>query len=439
MNPAQLIARKRDGHSHSREEIEALIRGVTEGSLESHQIAAWLMAVWFRGMTEEETGWLTEAMLHSGEVVDLSCIEGIKVDKHSTGGVGDTTTLVLAPLLAAAGARVAKMSGRGLGHTGGTLDKMEAAGLKVDLDAETFLDQVQRIGVAVISQTRKLVPADGILYGLRDVTATIDSIPLIASSIMSKKLACGADAILLDVKFGDGAFMADLEQARLLAQAMVAIGQRLGKKVRAALSDMNTPLGSHIGNALEFSEAISVLTGQRADSRLARASLKLAEELLLMTKLVETKERAEARLRSLLDSGQAAQKLKELMAAQGGDPDLVDNPSRLPKASLVQPVKATRKGFVTAMRARAVGETALALGAGRARKSDTIDPSAGLILRSEPGQPVHPGQILAELHGNESSRLERAAALFQEAVTIGEQPPAPKPLVEEILVADGDF
>ena len=316
ITPVEVIARTRDGNPLTEEEIRYFINGIADGQVETLQAAAWLMAVRLNGLSKAETVWLTRAMLDSGEVVDLSSIGGIPVDKHSTGGVGDTTTLILAPIVAAAGAKVAKMSGRGLGHTGGTLDKMEAAGLRVDLSSEEFLKQVQDIGVAIISQTATLVPADGVLYGLRDVTATVDSVPLIASSVMSKKLASGAQAILLDVKYGDGAFMPCLDSARELAHLMVEIGNGLGRRVKAALTSMDQPLGSAIGNALEFREATEVLTGKKVDTPLAVVSCALASELLVLSGILKDSQSASLRVKELLQSGAAADKLKELIRAQ---------------------------------------------------------------------------------------------------------------------------
>ncbi|MCA9795164.1 MAG: thymidine phosphorylase, partial [Candidatus Eremiobacteraeota bacterium] len=382
---------------------------------------------------DEETGWLTQAMIDSGDTVDLSSIPGIKVDKHSTGGVGDTTTLVLAPLVAAAGAKVAKMSGRGLGHTGGTLDKMEAVGLFVDLDSERFLQQVRDIGVAVISQTKKLVPADGVLYGLRDVTATIDSVPLIASSVMSKKLACGADAILLDVKFGDGAFMPDLESGRRLAHCMVEIGKRLGRRVRAALSDMDCPLGTHIGNALEFREAIEILRGERADSALAQVALELAAQLVVMSDLADSLEAARSRVRQLVDDGSALNRMRDWIKAQDGEPRMVDDLDLLPSAAERVVLRAENGGFVTQMQARAIGEAAMALGAGRQRKTDPVDPAVGVVLLVEPGQSVEKGQPLAELHSNDSGRSTEAMTALRQAIVVGPEAPAPRQLIREFI------
>lgn len=408
--PVDVISRVRDKQSLTEEEIRYFVSGITDGRVENYQATAWLMAVRLNGMTPRETAWLTQAMIDSGETVDLSSIDGVPVDKHSTGGVGDTTTLILAPLVAAAGGKVAKMSGRGLGHTGGTLDKMEAAGLSVDFTSEQFLQQVRDIGVAVIGQSDKLVPADGILYSLRDVTATVDSVPLIASSVMSKKLACGAQAILLDVKYGDGAFMPCLDSARELAKMMVDIGNGLGRRVKAALSAMDQPLGSAIGNALEFREACEVLTGKRSNTALARVSSQLAAELLVLAGLETEISKASATVEHLLESGQAAEKLRQLIKAQHGNPDIVDNPDLLPQAGILHEVTVSEGGYLQGLAARQLGLAAVKLGAGRLRKSDKIDPAVGIILHKRVGEFVHPGEALATIHANSAGSASDAAA-----------------------------
>ena len=418
MNVVELIAKKRDSKEHTLYELEYLMNGVVSGKVEQYQMAAWLMATRLNGMSVQETVWLTQAMIDSGDTVDLSELGGIPVDKHSTGGVADTTTLILAPLVAAAGCKVAKMSGRGLGHTGGTLDKMEAAGLNVNLESDRFMKQVKEIGVAVISQTAKLVPADGILYSLRDVTATIDSIPLIASSVMSKKLACGAQAILLDVKYGDGAFMTELEGAKELARVMVDIGKGLGRKVKAALSSMDQPLGSAIGNALEFREAIEVLTGLKSDTALARVSRQLAAELLVMSEVCRNRADADAKVEEMLSSGAAAAKLKEMIRHQDGDPGIVDDPDKLPRAPIEHVVKATSDGHLQAIAARQLGLAALGLGAGRLKKSDVIDPSVGIILHKRIGDKLSSGDVLAVVHAATDEAAKTAEKRILEAITI---------------------
>jgi pyrimidine-nucleoside phosphorylase len=422
MNIVELIAKKRDGREHTAAELDYLMKGVVSGVVEQYQMAAWLMAVRLNGMTVAETVQLTKAMIDSGDTVDLSELNGIPVDKHSTGGVADTTTLILAPLVAAAGGKVAKMSGRGLGHTGGTLDKMEAAGLNVNLETTRFMSQVKKIGVAVISQTAKLVPADGILYSLRDVTATIDSIPLIASSVMSKKLACGAQAILLDVKYGDGAFMTELEGAKELARVMVDIGNGLGRRVKAALSSMDQPLGSAIGNALEFREAIEVLTGQKSDSALARVSRQLAAELLVMSEVCPDRASADQKVEQVLTSGQAADKLKEMIRYQDGDPAIVDDPGKLPQAPVIHEVKASQSGYLESIAARQLGLAALGLGAGRLKKSDVIEPSVGIILQRRVGDPLASGDVLAVVHAADKAAAEVAEQKILEAITVSASP-----------------
>lgn len=435
-NPVQLILKKRNGGKHSQEEIRWLIEAFTDGRLEVYQMSAWLMACWFRGMDHEETDQLTQAMIDSGDQVDLTSIEGVKVDKHSTGGVGDGTTLVIAPIVAAAGGRVAKMSGRGLGHTGGTLDKLEAIpGMRVDLSQERFLTQVRDIGLAVISQTGRLVPADGQMYALRDVTGTVDSIPLIAASVMSKKLACGADAIMLDVKFGHGAFMKDIEDARKLAETMVAIGKLRGRKVRAALTSMEEPLGDQIGNALEVDEAIRTLRGERAGSALQEVAYELSAHLIEMSGAAPTLVQARERVQSLVESGQALQKLQQMIQAQGGDPKVCDDPGLLPQASHKLVLAAPHSGYVTSLAAEDIGTSAMFLGAGRQRKSDVIDPAVGVVLHVVKGQSVTEGAPLATLHYNDSAHLEQARTLLEKSIHLGSDKPAADPLIREIIGA----
>lgn len=422
MNVVELIAKKRDKKEHTLEELSFLMSGVVSGVVEQYQMAAWLMATWLNGMTSRETVWLTEAMIKSGEVVDLSGLDGIPVDKHSTGGVGDTCTLILAPLVAAAGGKVAKMSGRGLGHTGGTLDKMESAGLNVNLESERFIRQVREIGAAVISQTADLVPADGILYALRDVTATIDSIPLIASSVMSKKLACGAQAIVLDVKYGDGAFMTDLEGAKELAKVMVEIGKGLGRRVKAALSPMDQPLGNAIGNALEVREAIEVITGKKSNTALARVSRSLAAELLVLAEVCSSRKSAEDKVEEALRSGAAAFKMKQLFEYQDGDPTLVDHPEKLPQAAVVHPVVASKSGYLHSISARKLGLAALELGAGRHKKSDKIDPAVGIVMHKRIGDEVAAGELIAEVHASSGVSASMGEKLVLDAILVTSEP-----------------
>ena len=435
MNPYQLILKKRNGGEHTPDEIRELILGfANDQGIEVYQMAAWLMAVWYKGMTVRELSALTQAMVDSGDQVDLSSLPGVKVDKHSTGGVGDTTTLILAPLAAAAGATVAKMSGRGLGHTGGTLDKLESVpGLRTDLTSQQFLDQVRRIGVAVISQTGNLVPADGKMYALRDVTATVDSIPLIASSVMSKKIACGAEVILLDVKYGRGAFMDNLPDARELARRMVDLGKALGRRVRAVISDMDQPLGTMIGNALEVREAIEILRNERPGSALETVSVELAAHLLEMAGLSSDMAGARARIRELIQNGQGLRKLGEMFQAQGGDARVVDDLSLLPQAPLVEPVLAQKSGFVTGIHAQQIGFAGTVLGAGRQKKGDPIDPAVGIIMEHRVGDAIEAGQPLAMLHARDHATLAEARQMILSSIAIGSERPAERRLIEEIV------
>lgn len=434
MNPVQFIMQKRNGQAHSEADLRQFIADLTSGKVESYQVAAWLMAVYFKGMNLEETDVFTQAMVESGDQIDLSAIEGIKVDKHSTGGVGDGTTLLVAPLVAAAGGKVAKMSGRGLGHTGGTLDKLESIpGLRVDLTQEQFVAQVQKIGLAVISQTGKLVPADGQLYAMRDVTATVDSIPLIAASVMSKKLACGAQAILLDVKYGDGAFMKEFEDAKALAKCMVGLGQKRGRVVRAALSSMEQPLGSQIGNALEVDEVLAILRGEIKQSPLATVAKQLAQQLIVMSNLAKDENEATAKIEQLLSSGQALDKLGQMIEAQGGDRKVTEDRSRLPQASQKIEVPSPSGGFVQALHAEKVGTAAMLLGAGRLKKSDPVDPAVGIVLSKNAGDAVSAGEPLAILHVNKTDRLDEARQLLLSAYSFGEQAPPSEPLIREFV------
>ena len=373
MRTVDIIQRKRDGMELSNEEIASLITGFTDGSIPDYQMAAWAMAVYFQGMTASETAQLTLEMARSGEQMDLSDIPGIKVDKHSTGGVGDTTTLILAPLLAAAGVPVAKMSGRGLGHTGGTIDKLEAIkGFQTERTRDQFIEQVNRVGVAVIGQSGNITPADKKLYGLRDVTATVSSIPLIASSVMSKKIASGADAIVLDVKMGGGAFMKTLDDAIALAKAMVAIGTEVGRETVALITGMEQPLGTAVGNALEVREAIEALRGH-GSPRLLEVTLTLGSHMMLLGRKASTLDEARALLEERIANGDALRKFKELIMAQGGTPEVVDDVTLLPTASLTIPVLADKDGYVAAIGAEEIGLAAMIVGAGRATKDSVID------------------------------------------------------------------
>lgn len=434
MRAVDIIARKRDGAALSESEIRFFCNGAVGGEIKDYQVAAFLMAVYLRGMDDAETAALTLAMAESGEQLDLSSLPGVTVDKHSTGGVGDTTTLVLAPLAAACGARVAKMSGRGLGHTGGTLDKLESIpGLSTDLTREQFLDQVSRIGLAIVGQTPTLVPADRLLYGLRDVTATINSIPLIASSVMSKKIAAGAQAILLDVKAGGGGFMKTHENARALARTMVDIGRRAGRRIAAVITDMDSPLGDCVGNALDVREAIEILRGEHEKSALREVALILTGHLLALGGLAGSAEIGTRNAEEALTSGRGLEKLREMIEAQGGDGLVVHNLDRLPRAREIAEVEAPRGGWVTALDALAVGNAAALLGAGRLHKEDSIDPAVGVVLRTRPGARVAAGDVIAELHLNDISHKDTARRLLLDAIQVGDEPPVLPPRIVELI------
>ena len=402
-----------------------------------YQLAAMLMAIRLQGMTPEETTCLTLAMRDSGDVADLSAIPGVKVDKHSTGGVGDTTTLVLAPLVAACGVPVAKMSGRGLGHTGGTLDKLESIpGLSVEQSEEAFIRQVQRIGVAVIGQTGDLAPADKVLYALRDVTSTVDSLPLIASSIMSKKLASGADAIVLDVKTGSGAIMHTLEGSIELGRAMVEIGALAGKPVSAIVTGMEQPLGTHVGNALEVKDAIDVLSG-RTGGALLEVSLLLGSHMLMLAGKAGTPEEARALLEDALASGAGLRKLKEMIAAQGGNPAVCDDVSLLPQAQVIDPVFCNQSGYVAEMDTTALGLAAQAMGAGRQKKSDQLDYAVGFVLHVRLGNRVEPSTPLCTLHARTDADARAAERAIRAAIRFSDTPVQQPPLCYAIITKDG--
>jgi pyrimidine-nucleoside phosphorylase len=429
MRTVDLIERKRDGGELSPEEIRWLVSRYVAGEVPDYQMSAFLMAVYFRGMTESETVARTQAMLESGDQIDLSAIAGTKVDKHSTGGVGDTVTLILVPLMGAAGLVMAKLSGRALGHTGGTIDKFEAIpGVRTELPLPEIISQAREIGVVIADHTAELVPADRLLYELRDVTGTVPSLPLIAGSILSKKLAGGADAIVLDVKCGDGAFMRTREEARALAETLVRVGNRLGKRFSALITAMDQPLGNMVGNALEVRQAIQVLKGEGPED-LREVTLALGAELLVLAGEEGDAEAAKSRLAGLIDSGAAWEKFRALVAAQGGDLRAVDEPELLPRAKEVAEVLAPAGGYVQRLEARKVGVACGLLGAGREVKGQPVDPAAGVELLTKVGDRVEEGQPLARLHVGRPERLSEARQLLTEAYHIGEEPVQPGPLI----------
>lgn len=427
-----LIQKKRDGKELTTEEIQHIVKGFTDESIPDYQMSAFAMAIFFRGMSDQERADLTMAMVHSGDTIDLSAIEGIKVDKHSTGGVGDTTTLVLAPLVAAVGVPVAKMSGRGLGHTGGTIDKLESVpGFHVEIDNQEFIDYVNKNKVAVIGQSGNLTPADKKLYALRDVTATVNSIPLIASSIMSKKIAAGADAIVLDVKTGAGAFMKDLDEAKKLAKAMVDIGNNVGRRTMAVISDMSQPLGYAIGNALEIKEAIDTLRG-KGPKDLEELCLVLGSYMVLLAEKASTLEEARAMLEEVIHSGAAIDTLKTFLEAQGGDASVVDNPEKLPQAKYVLELEAKEAGVVSEIVADSVGTAAMLLGAGRATKDSEIDLAVGIVLRKKIGERVEAGESLATIHSNQKDITKVKEALYESIKVVNSDVTVP-PLVYDTI------
>jgi len=432
MRMVDLISKKRDGHELTTEEISFFIDGYTNGTIPDYQASAMAMAIYFKDMNDRERADLTRSMVNSGETIDLSAIEGIKVDKHSTGGVGDTTTLVLAPLVASLGIPVAKMSGRGLGHTGGTIDKLESiSGFHVELTKEKFIELVNRDKVAVIGQSGNLTPADKKLYALRDVTGTVNSIPLIASSIMSKKIAAGADAIVLDVKTGAGAFMKTEEDAENLAHAMVQIGNHVGRKTMAIISDMSQPLGFAIGNALEVKEAIDTLKGEGPDD-LTELVLTLGSQMVVLAKKASTLEEARAKLQESIKNGKALAKFKDFIKNQGGDVSVVDHPEKLPQAKYKIEVPAKESGFVAKMVADEIGIAAMLLGAGRAAKDDVIDLAVGLMLRKKVGDPVTKGESLVTIYAN-SEDVESVKTKIYENLFIASE--AQKPvLIHKIII-----
>ncbi|WNG41943.1 thymidine phosphorylase [Archangium violaceum] len=433
MRPYELIKAKRDGKRLAPEDIRAFIEAYTSGVVPDYQMSALCMAVFFRGLDSVELGAWTRAMLESGEVLDLSDTPGVKVDKHSTGGVGDKVSLSLAPLAAACGVPVPMISGRGLGHTGGTLDKLESIpGFKVDLPVSEYRRLVREVGCCLIGQTASVAPADKKLYALRDVTATVDCIPLIASSIMSKKLAEGIDALVLDVKVGSGAFMKKVEDARTLARTMIGIGAEMGRKVTALLTDMDQPLGRAVGNALEVVEAVEMLRG-RAPADYTEVTLALTAEMLVLGGKASSIAEARQKLEASVADGSAVRKLKEIVQAQGGDPRAIDDYALLPQARSTVDVVAPQDGFVTGIETEAVGLAAVALGAGRQRVDSRIDPAVGFTLLRKVGEPVKAGEPVVRVHYNDPAPVEEVKARLLAAYRFGSQAPAPRPLVVERL------
>ena len=434
MRMYDIITHKKNGGALSDEEIRFFVDGFTRGEIPDYQASALLMAICLRGMNKEETAVLTDAMLRSGDVADLSSIHGVKVDKHSTGGVGDKTSMIIGPIVASCDVPVAKMSGRGLGHTGGTIDKLEAIpGLQTAIDPEHFISIVRSTGIAIIGQSGDIAPADKKLYALRDVTATIDSIPLIASSIMSKKLAAGSDAILLDVKTGSGAFMKTLNDSIELAQAMVSIGVRCGKRVMALITDMDTPLGSAIGNALEVEEAADTLRGNGPED-LTHVCIELASYMLLLAGAAGDAGLCRILAERSVSSGRAFEKFCAMAEAQGGDSSVLKN--GFTKAAVISEYKAKKSGYITHMDAEACGMASVALGAGRARKEDSIDYSAGIMLLKKTGGIVSEGDTIAMLHTSDKAKLSEAEAILTTAIAIQDDPPPEAKTVYAIVTED---
>lgn len=434
MRMYDIIQHKRDNKELSCEEIQFFVEKYTAGNIPDYQAAALAMAIFFNGMTPEETAALTLAMAHSGDVMDLSPIKGVKVDKHSTGGVGDKTSLVLGPMVAALGVPVAKMSGRGLGHTGGTIDKLESfPGLQTGIPEQEFFDNVNRIGIAIAGQTGNLAPADKKLYALRDVTATVESIPLIASSIMSKKIAAGADVIVLDVKVGSGAFMKDEESAVKLADTMVRIGEAVGKKTMAVVSDMDEPLGFAVGNALEVKEAIDTLAGNGPQD-LYELCLELGSHMVAGAGKAQNCAEAKEMLAGTIKDGSALKKLAELVEAQGGNPEAVYDTGLLPKASIEYEYRADTEGYVSRIVCDIVGTSAMVLGGGRENKDSVIDLSVGIVLEAKKGAYVHKGDVLARFYANDENKLSDAVKRFADAYVIEDTRPAESCLIKKVIM-----
>jgi pyrimidine-nucleoside phosphorylase len=438
LRAVDIIRAKRDGESLSRAAIDAFVSGVTSGSWPDYQASALLMAIVLRGMSPRETAWLTDAMVRSGTRVDLSSIPGIKVGKHSTGGVGDKVSIVLAPLAAACGVVVPKMSGRGLGHTGGTLDKLEAIpGFRISLSLDEFKLALADVGCCLISQTKDIAPADKKLYALRDVTATIESIPLISASVMSKKLAEGSDAVVLDVKCGSGAFMKTLDDALALARSLVSIGTANGVRTEAFITSMNAPLGRAVGNALEIGECLDLLGGE-GPADVETVIVTLASRMVVLAGHAAGAEEAERAVRGALASGAALAKFEAVVAHQGGDPSIVSDRSRLPRAAHQRTLTATQDGYLSWLDAEPIGRSSMALGAGRDRVEGVIDPATGIVIDKKPGDRVAKGEPVMTLHYNDARRLDAAMQLATSAIFIGETPPADVPLVQAWVHEQGE-
>ncbi|MBP3916721.1 pyrimidine-nucleoside phosphorylase [Clostridium sp.] len=433
MRMYDLIMKKRKGEELTTEEINFFVDGFTKGEIPDYQASAMLMAIFFNKMNKRETADLTNAMVESGDKIDLSNIKGIKVDKHSTGGVGDKTSISLTPLVASLGIPVAKMSGRGLGHTGGTIDKLETfKGFSVELTEEQFMENVNKINIAIMGQSGNLVPADKKLYALRDVTATVDNMSLIASSIMSKKLASGADAIVLDVKVGDGAFMKTPETAKELAQEMVDIGKHLGRETIGVISDMDQPLGYAIGNSLEVIEAIELLKGN-GPKDLLELTLTIGSNMLLCAKMSESEEEARKMLMENIENGKGLEKLKDFVKAQGGDISPIDDYSKFPQAKYVEKVTSPVDGYITKIHAEAFGLIAMELGAGRATKESEIDLAVGIVLNKKRGEKVNKGDVLAYIHSNSEEKIEKARKSILENIVIEDSYDLNIPLIYDIV------
>ena len=429
MRAVDVIVKKREGLALSREEIQFFVSGVTDGTLPDYQASALLMAILLRGMTPEETAWLTDAMVHSGIRVDLSHVPGLNVDKHSTGGVGDKTSLILAPIVAACGVPVPMMSGRGLGHTGGTLDKLESIpGFRVRLSLEEMKAALAKTGCSMIGQTEQIAPADKKLYALRDVTGTVESIPLISASIMSKKIAEGIDALVLDVKTGSGAFMKTEVDSRRLAESLVSIGNASGVKTVGLITDMDAPLGRAVGNANEVVESIEVLRGG-GPADLIDVTLALTVRMLVLAKAATDLADADRLARAAISSGRALERFRQIIEVQGGDPKVVDDTSRLPHVDARDVVTAPRDGYLTRVDAELVGRASVALGAGRDRVDASVDFGVGILVNAKPGATVHRGDPIFEVHYRDSGRLDQARGLLMQAIAVGDAPPQPRRLI----------